>query len=63
MVKCAAFAALAIMLAGCSGINASRGVSPATFLLPGVFGEAQTDSTRLLASHIEPTPASGRVQP
>jgi hypothetical protein len=32
-------AALALMGAGCSGINTSRSVSPATFLLPGYFGQ------------------------
>jgi hypothetical protein len=63
MIKGTALAVLAIMLAGCSGINASRGVSPATFLLPGVFGETKADATRLLASHTEPAPAIGRVQP
>jgi hypothetical protein len=29
-----------LLVAGCSGINASRSVSPATFLLPGLM---QTD--------------------
>jgi hypothetical protein len=27
--------------AGCSGINTSHSVSPATFLIPGFFGQAQ----------------------
>jgi hypothetical protein len=26
---------------GCSGINATKSVSPATFLLPGFFGQTQ----------------------
>ncbi|MFM1768728.1 MAG: hypothetical protein RJA22_1257 [Verrucomicrobiota bacterium] len=38
------FHALAFSLAmagtGCSGINTSHGVSPATFLIPGFFGQA-----------------------
>ena len=33
--------AVALLAAGCSGINTSYGVSPATFLLPGFFGQAQ----------------------
>jgi len=33
--------ALALLGAGCSGINTSHSVSPATFLLPGFFGQAQ----------------------
>ena len=32
---------VALLGAGCSGINASHSVSPATFLLPGFFGQAQ----------------------
>ena len=28
---------VAVTLSGCSGINASRSVSPATFLLPGLI--------------------------
>jgi hypothetical protein len=33
--------AVVLLGAGCSGINASHSVSPATFLLPGFFGQAQ----------------------
>jgi PBP1b-binding outer membrane lipoprotein LpoB len=31
--------ALALLGAGCSGVNTSQSVSPATFLLPGFFGQ------------------------
>jgi len=44
--------AMAWLGAGCSGINTSHGVSPATFLLPGFFGEAPLRP----ASHPEPAP-------
>jgi hypothetical protein len=30
---------VAVLGAGCSGINTTQGVSPATFLLPGFFGQ------------------------
>ena len=30
--------------AGCSGINTSQSVSPATFLVPGFFGQAPVPS-------------------
>jgi hypothetical protein len=33
----AVFAALVLLTSGCSGINASQSVSPATFLLPGLM--------------------------
>ena len=33
----AAGAALLVLTAGCSGINASHSVSPATFILPGLL--------------------------
>jgi len=33
--------AVVLLGAGCSGINTSHSVSPATFLLPGFFGQAQ----------------------
>jgi len=33
--------ALMLLGAGCSGINTSHSVSPATFLIPGFFGQAQ----------------------
>ncbi|MCX6886098.1 MAG: hypothetical protein NTX27_13765 [Verrucomicrobia bacterium] len=31
------FALALVVLTGCSGVNATRSVSPATFLLPGVM--------------------------
>jgi len=33
-------ALLLAVCAGCSGINASHSVSPATFFLPGFFGQS-----------------------
>jgi hypothetical protein len=35
--RCAALAALLAAGAGCSGIHASKSISPATFLLPGLL--------------------------
>jgi hypothetical protein len=41
-----ALAALLVALgAGCSGINASHSISPATFLLPGL-GKAETEPSQ-----------------
>jgi len=37
--------AAVLLGAGCSGINTSHSVSPATFLLPGFFGQAQPQET------------------
>jgi len=34
-------AVLPLLATGCSGINTTQGVSPATFLLPGFFGQYQ----------------------
>jgi hypothetical protein len=36
-------AALVLIGTGCSGINTSHSVSPATFLLPGFFGQTSPD--------------------
>ena len=36
LLPLAIFLALPVLGTGCSGINASGGVSPATFLLPGL---------------------------
>jgi hypothetical protein len=33
------FAVIILVGAGCSGINTTQSVSPATFLLPGFFGQ------------------------
>jgi hypothetical protein len=43
-------AAFALVGAGCSGINHTQSVSPATFLLPGFFGQAEPTTP--------PTPAA-----
>ena len=40
MLRLAILGLLAAAGIGCGGINASKGVSPATFLLPG-FGQAE----------------------
>ena len=44
------FVALALGCAGCGGINASRSVSPASFLLPGLMkaDAPQTNAPSLL---------------
>jgi hypothetical protein len=36
---------LATAGAGCSGINTSHSVSPATFLIPGLFGQVPAPGT------------------
>ncbi|HEU0009575.1 MAG TPA: hypothetical protein VFT34_07155 [Verrucomicrobiae bacterium] len=52
--------AVVLLGAGCSGINTSHSVSPATFLLPGFFGQAQPQ----VAPSAEPAwaPAAGPAQ-
>jgi hypothetical protein len=51
--------ALALLLVtGCSGINASGSVSPATFLLPGL-GQAQPEPVQ----PTDPVPASEPAHP
>jgi hypothetical protein len=52
----ALLAALTVLGAGCGGINASQGVSPATFLLPGLMqaDPAPADSVNPVA----PLPAA-----
>jgi hypothetical protein len=39
--------ALTLALAGCSGINTSQSVSPATFLVPGFFGQVEPPAPAL----------------
>jgi hypothetical protein len=47
---CILAAACAILVGtGCSGINASKGVSPATFLLPGLLQADPPPATNSLA--------------
>ena len=43
---------LVLLSAGCSGINASKSVSPATFLLPGLL---QADPPTAHPDRISPT--------
>jgi hypothetical protein len=45
LLRLAIIPALGLLSTGCSGINASGSVSPATFLLPG-FGKARTDEVQ-----------------
>jgi len=49
--------AWAVLGAGCSGINASHSVSPATFLVPGFFGQAEP-----VGAPASPTPPANAVQ-
>lgn len=49
-----ALTVLAAGVTGCSGIRVNQGISPATFLLPGLLGEHNapaTDPELLLAGH------------
>jgi len=49
--RLACVAMLILLGAGCSGINASRSVSPATFLLPGFM---KADPPRRPDNSVEP---------
>jgi len=48
--------ALALLGTGCTGISTSQGVSPATFLVPGFFGQTAP------AVEASPDPAAARPQ-
>jgi len=50
-----AIPALALFGTGCTGISTSQGVSPATFLMPGFFGQT--------APAVEMPPLPNAVQP
>jgi hypothetical protein len=52
IVQLAASGSLSVLNVGCSGINASRGVSPATFLVPGLM---QADPVPVHPDLISPT--------
>jgi hypothetical protein len=54
--RLALMTALALMGAGCSGINASQSISPATFLIPGLFGKAEVADPNLAHPNQNPTP-------
>jgi hypothetical protein len=56
--RLALMALLAALGAGCSGINASRSISPAMFLLPGL-GKAETEPTKAPQS---PNPEPQEIQ-
>jgi hypothetical protein len=48
-LRLALLAALPLALAGCSGINASQSVSPASFFLPGLLkNDAPTNGPTLI---------------
>jgi len=49
--------ALVLSGAGCSGINTTQSVSPATFLLPGFFGQA-SPATPAVSTPISTEPVS-----
>jgi hypothetical protein len=61
--RLALVAALALVGAGCSGINASQSISPATFLLPGLFGKAEVADPSLNPQnpHLESDPTNASV--
>jgi len=48
--------ALALLGTGCTGISTSQGVSPATFLMPGFFGQTAP------AVEVPPLPAAARPE-
>jgi hypothetical protein len=45
-------AALPLALTGCSGINSSQSVSPATFFLPGLLKNDAPTNAPSLTSHV-----------
>jgi hypothetical protein len=53
-------ASLALLCGGCSGINRSIGVSPATFLIPGFVQESQSVPESFVAKESEITVAQGK---
>ncbi|MCL4786220.1 MAG: hypothetical protein KJ070_05410 [Verrucomicrobia bacterium] len=59
--RLAACAALLTLAAGCSGINASHSISPATFLLPGLL-KAEPQRPAEPAPAILDTPDAGAVR-
>lgn len=58
--RLALFVAMILAMAGsgCSGINTSHGVSPATFLIPGFFGQVPAPGTPDAAPLPAATPAA-----
>jgi hypothetical protein len=48
------FVALALGCAGCSGVNASQSVSPASFFLPGILKAEPQCSTNQPFALVEP---------
>jgi hypothetical protein len=58
--RLALFAAIALATAGagCSGVNTSHSVSPATFLIPGFFGQVPSPGT---APAEAPAPAAANA--
>lgn len=52
---------LLLLGAGCSGINASKSISPATFLLPGLMqADPPPAHPDLISPAEEPLPAAGQ---
>jgi hypothetical protein len=56
LFRAALLTALALDCAGCGGISASKSVSPATFLLPGILRNDSPVCTNSVASLIQDTP-------
>jgi hypothetical protein len=59
-LRAALLPAVLLLCAGCSGINASHSVSPATFLIPGFFGQAQPQAAP--SAETAPAPAADCTQ-
>jgi len=60
LVLAAVLAPLVLLCGGCSGINRSIGVSPATFLIPGFVQESQSVPESFVAKESELTVAQGK---
>ena len=62
MALAAVLVSLVLLCGGCSGINSSIGVSPATFLLPGFVQESSPvpESESFVAKESEITVAQGK---
>jgi hypothetical protein len=55
ILACVALAALVLLNTGCSGINASKSVSPASFFLPGLM-QAPLPASPAVPAGIAPAP-------
>jgi hypothetical protein len=61
-IRVLALVALAVLAAGCGGINASHSISPASFLLPGLL-KTEPPPAQTAPAETDPTlPESPTVQ-